>query len=879
MADEDAVKELRAFRREDARWRALQLQSSHERKRVYVPTVDPENPFRAESQLRDQYELRELNRNPRLYLPSQTRQAAAKRQYRKGLPATSPRGYVDHHPASASTDFHTHVKRVLPKSVLKPKAVKSGGRRAIRSSRSSASAQGLSATAPSGSAGGNAATASQQLRTAGTRRRRQKKQLARSSTAGGRLNGPRKVYIPKQSAAPSFGHRPASASRHLDVLTMNATRAPAGREKSRAGGYLAPPPPEPKPGSIAQPAPGSGLLKAVDLARMLRGDATSAAQVLPHAGVGELAQRSQAAPLLRTALAAAPPPERPIDAPPEPGEGPGGPFDPDATVPRSDVFMKAGAPMTIKHGGEVIGPGQHGSGTTGRSSRSRAASGFSSERTTSSKPRLSAEEKKAAKATAVAIRQAREKAKREGLLHHPPTGVGSGFGVIPELRVPKFQMANGKLAEGGYLAEEYEFARDVEAAQEQGNDVRRARMWRRTNQEAVENLTELARMGFGESGAPLVAPDIEVSGSEDNSEGADEGGSEWNSEAGDTLGELGFGMRSGTIDGAGSLPMTPATPGLSNTGADSGIWGEGGRDSPGTNVAPSSLEGQDFDGETTGHSAAQDDERTGGNSLPSIPTLALSLGRLKRNTGSVKESPSVVRRRAAKRRAFTKAERAKREKAWKEAGWDGTPHILEPAQFERQRYLKQKARETELPARHASDLLDRFTKRAAGNIMDNPAVVFCKSKYDMDDKLRGDELRKLEDIPDSFNNARAYVGGGAGAEPGARRMSAIASSSPRGIHSGDTPRTTLRRDRTRGERRASVKATAALSDSQVAIDPIPSASGGAGRRRSSVVDRALGATSPLTPGLTSTPAGFSVSVDGTQAGEFDAPASHDGSEY
>lgn len=53
---------LKIFDREDRKWRRLQLESVLHRKRVFVPKVDPRNPFRQEGQLMDQYELRELNR-------------------------------------------------------------------------------------------------------------------------------------------------------------------------------------------------------------------------------------------------------------------------------------------------------------------------------------------------------------------------------------------------------------------------------------------------------------------------------------------------------------------------------------------------------------------------------------------------------------------------------------------------------------------------------------------------------------------------------------------------------------------------------------------------------------------------------------------------
>ena len=65
MADAVAAEgldNLKAFHIEDQKWRKLQLESVLHRKRVFVPKVDPQNPFRAETQLMDQYELRELNR-------------------------------------------------------------------------------------------------------------------------------------------------------------------------------------------------------------------------------------------------------------------------------------------------------------------------------------------------------------------------------------------------------------------------------------------------------------------------------------------------------------------------------------------------------------------------------------------------------------------------------------------------------------------------------------------------------------------------------------------------------------------------------------------------------------------------------------------------
>ena len=64
----EGLANMKIFAREDKKWRKLQLQSVLHKKRTFVPKVDPANPFRSESQLLDQYELRELNRVSRASL-------------------------------------------------------------------------------------------------------------------------------------------------------------------------------------------------------------------------------------------------------------------------------------------------------------------------------------------------------------------------------------------------------------------------------------------------------------------------------------------------------------------------------------------------------------------------------------------------------------------------------------------------------------------------------------------------------------------------------------------------------------------------------------------------------------------------------------------
>ena len=254
-------------------------------------------------------------------------------------------------------------------------------------------------------------------------------------------------------SAPSFGHRPSSASRHFDALSMRANRldpTPVGRLEL----------PNNSPHKQLDAKYGVGLLSATDL-RMLGGEADGAAHHVPRAGMTQLADRTAAQLLWKTSHAAAHPPTK------KKGRGAGA----------SD--SKRGSK---DHDHALHNTPGHITGFTVTS----IPKNF--DESVSSVEELRAAETAAAVASAKAVRARAHR----GAVPPPKVGVGTGFAYTPEVVMPRFQVTSGKGTPGGLLSAEYADAMAVKQAVRDGDDVRKMRVWRRQRARDVEMLDDLA---------------------------------------------------------------------------------------------------------------------------------------------------------------------------------------------------------------------------------------------------------------------------------------------------------------------------------------------------------------------------------------------------
>lgn len=102
---------------------------------------------------------------------------------------------------------------------------------------------------------------------------------------------------------------------------------------------------------------------------------------------------------------------------------------------------------------------------------------------------VTSENSERAQAT-TAAKGARARAHR-GVVPPPTVGVGSGFGVMPEVVVPRFQVTAGSATPGGFLSQEYAAHIRLKTAERAGDDVRKHRKWTRQRARDVEMLKHL----------------------------------------------------------------------------------------------------------------------------------------------------------------------------------------------------------------------------------------------------------------------------------------------------------------------------------------------------------------------------------------------------
>uniref|UniRef100_K3X7Z7 Uncharacterized protein n=1 Tax=Globisporangium ultimum (strain ATCC 200006 / CBS 805.95 / DAOM BR144) TaxID=431595 RepID=K3X7Z7_GLOUD len=104
--------ELKKFHRENQHL-ASPLATQFTKKRVRVPQVNPEtNPFCMERQLADEYELLNLNKNPRFYIPS--------------IKSSSRLEENPHNHSSSASRMYNPLSKSVVRSSGKPTSVKTG---------------------------------------------------------------------------------------------------------------------------------------------------------------------------------------------------------------------------------------------------------------------------------------------------------------------------------------------------------------------------------------------------------------------------------------------------------------------------------------------------------------------------------------------------------------------------------------------------------------------------------------------------------------------------------------------------------------------------------------------------------------------------------
>ena len=469
-------------------------------------------------------------------------------------------------------------------------------------------------------------------------------------------------------SAPSFGHRPQSASRHFDALSMRANRldrAPVGRLRVA----------DDDPSKQLNAKYGVGLLKSTDLARMLSGEAAGAAHYVPGAGIADLAGKTAARLLWKTSHAAAHPP--------------------DPTADKHSPKKQKKKRRRKKRG--VITASMMDGGLNTESSLDTVA-----------------REKAAA---VLAAKAARARAFR-GVVAAPTVGVGSGFGVMPEVVVPRFQVTSAGALEGGLLSDTYALHVRTTTAVKAGDEVRKQRRYRRQRPRDAEMLEHLETLrdepltmldstatpyyGSGTLGEDEFTPsDVPASRAQD-------------------VASI-FSDRSGDDDGYGPNDGASQRFALDTRGS---MFTDGER--PQASPPPAQY---DAETDTWYSPGGGDANHSGASSM---------FGSTARSNTSGSQPPRRRRRGGKKARRARQRQALVKEHIIKEAGWDDSPHYMKSAAVERMEAFKKRAQERG-EYRGVTESMEYYARRAAGAVeMDQ---MFCADKYVQDKKDANDDVR------------------------------------------------------------------------------------------------------------------------------------------